>query len=78
MKVAERDELIIRTHEQTLNIWRVVDRMEQHQADQNDHILTALTLSKGNRTWITVFKWAGGTMILSGIGFAGWIIERLI
>ena len=38
MKTIERDELLTRIDERSNNIWRVVEALEKHQAEQNGYI----------------------------------------
>ena len=38
MKVTERDEILIRLDERSVNTWRLVEKMEKHQIEQNNHI----------------------------------------
>ena len=78
MKPLVRDELLARLDERTSNIWCVVEDIKTHTIEQNGFIMESITLSKSNKTWITVFKWIGGTVILSGLSFAAWVAERFI
>ena len=63
MKPAERDDLLIRLDERTNNIWRVVETLEAHQADQNGFIRENTIATAKNTSWRKTSKW------LLGIGF---------
>ena len=52
--------LLGRVSERTLNIWRVVEKIEKHQETQNDHIQTALVNSRVNRILIGI----GGSVLV--------------
>ncbi|KKM06050.1 hypothetical protein LCGC14_1747890 [marine sediment metagenome] len=57
----------IRQEERSYTIWRLLDKMERHQAEQNGYIRENLIVGKANSTWILVFRWAIGG-IIAGIG----------
>lgn len=68
MNDQERDELFIRVSERTLNIWHVVERLEQHESTQNGCILDNTKCSSGNRLWLKLFTGIGSGFILLLIG----------
>ena len=76
LKVLERDELLIRLDERTRNIWKLVEKLETHQAEANGFIKDNLIRSSSNRTWINVLRWTiGGLITALGVmwsKFQGW------
>ena len=70
MKAVDRDRLLERLDERTNNIWRTVELLEKHNADQNGYILTCLTRSAVNSRVIKIISSIGGAAIatkLSGL-----------
>ena len=70
MKASERDDLLVRLDERTNNIWRTVEKMEDHVEKQNGFILTCLTRSAVNSRVIKIISSLGGAAIatkLSGL-----------
>lgn len=65
MKQEQRDELLGRLDERTLNIWRVIGEIEKHQAEQNGLIRDTICQTTKNTTWIKAYRW-----IIGGIGTA--------
>ena len=63
------EEKFTRIDERTLNIWRVVEIIERHDVKQNGLLQDAIDIAKGNRIWITVFKWGGGFIVTALIAF---------
>jgi len=61
----EFHDMIIRIEERTRNIWRVVEKLEKHQSEQNGYIRIALTRSKVNRVLLSV----GGVIATTVIGW---------
>ena len=57
MKVAQRDELLARLEERSLNIWKILERLEDHQIKQNGLLEHCAKTMVRNSTWITAFKW---------------------
>ncbi len=62
----ERDELLYRIAERTQNIYHLTEKLEQHNALQNDHIFSQGKQVESNRTSI---KWI--KIILIGAGLVG-------
>jgi len=71
MEPVERDELLVRIDERTSNIWRAVEKLEKHNAEQNGFILQCLNKTNSNKVWIRVISGIGGSVI---IFFAYWIL----
>jgi len=69
LKQNERDKLLIRLEERTNNIWRMVEKIERHSANQNGLILEALKIGHGNKVWIRVLY----GFIISSVGVIGWL-----
>lgn len=69
MKAPERDNLLVRLDERTRNIWRVTEKLERHQEQQNGFIQTALIKSSRNTLWIKIISSVGGAAILIIVGF---------
>lgn len=63
MKAKDRDDLLARLDERSLNTWRVVEKIESHQAEQNSGIQQALLYCQKNSVWINTFKWAIGIIV---------------
>lgn len=71
MKPTERDELLVRIDERSRNIWRVVEQLETHQAEQNGYIKENLESTIKNTSWRKTDKWLLGilfTLILGAFG----------
>ena len=68
MKPQERDELLIRIEERTCNIWRSVEKLEKHNAEQNGFISNLLKDVASNKTAIKWIKFIIGGTILAGGG----------
>lgn len=64
MNKEEQDLLWARLDERTANIWRVVEQLEKHNAEQNGFIQEALIRTKTNRIWIRLIIGTGSTLIL--------------
>ena len=62
-------EWLARIDERTLNIWRVVEKMEQHQEAQNGYIQTNFVLTSRNTLWRKVICGVGGGSLLIIIGW---------
>ena len=71
MEPTERDLLLTRLEERTANIWRVVEKLEKHNADQNGFILKCLERTSSNKVWIRTISGVGGSAILF---FLYWIV----
>ncbi len=67
LKPKDREELIIRTNEAVHNIWRIVEKVEQHQRAQNNSIAEALQIGYSNRAWGKIMKWVIGGIVLIAI-----------
>ncbi len=76
MKAEERDKLLTQVAEQNRNIWRMVEKMEKHQAEQNGYIRENLIVGQANSTWILAFRWAIGG-IIAILGFFWTKLEGL-
>lgn len=50
MKQEDRDRLI-RVDERTSNIWRVIEKVEKHQAEQNGLVLKVVKDVSTNTSW---------------------------
>ena len=72
MNAKDRDELS-RISERTLNIWRVVEKLEQHQETQNGLILETIKITASNTTWRRVHTliigamWAGIIAVMNRV-----------
>lgn len=64
MKPAERDNLLIRLDERTCNIWREVEALAKHNAEQNGFIVTCLTRSSVNSRVIKIISSIGGSALV--------------
>lgn len=62
MKATDRDELIIRTHEGVSNIWRILEQLEQHQAEQNGYIRENLESTIKNTAFRKTSRWILGLL----------------
>ena len=65
MKASERDELLIRLDERSRNTYRVVEKLEKHQAEQNGFIQDTINQTTKNTTWRKAHTW-----VIGGIGTA--------
>ena len=71
MKLEERDKLLIRLEERTVNIWHVLEKLERHQDEQNGFIKDALLTSAQNTAWRKATIWfIGGLASAMGLLFA--------
>ena len=71
MKTAERDEILVRVSERTLNIWHVVEKLERHQEEQNGYIRENIIATTKNSSWRVTSRWIMGilfTVIFAVIG----------
>lgn len=50
-------EWLSRIDERTLNIWRVVEKMEAHAEEQNGYIRDNLKATSSNTTWRRALLW---------------------
>ena len=74
MTKQEQHDLLVRLDERTRNIWRSVEKMEKHQAEQNGSLQLAITRLDKHETFIRVFlQVARYTGIAAGIAFLGWL-----
>lgn len=74
MKAEERDQLLARLDERSLNMWRVLEKLEKHSSEQNGYILENFAKTNTNTTWRRVHTWVIGIMFSVFIA----IITRLI
>lgn len=65
MKVIERDDLLGRLDERTLNIWKTLEELKEQQIKQNGFIRENNDRSIKNAAWVIAFRW-----IIGGIGAA--------
>jgi len=66
----ELKNLMTRIDERTQNIWRSVEKLEKHQAEQNGFILQNMKSIAKNTTWVYVLKWILGASIA---GIISWL-----
>ena len=64
MKPQERDNLLIRIDERTINIWNVVEKQEKHLAGLNDTASKHAVKIESNSTSI---KWIVRILFASGV-----------
>ena len=72
MKQPERDEILIRVSERTLNIWRVVEKLERQKEQQNGFILENMKRGSRNSAYIKSIIGVGSTVIAT---FIGWLAK---
>ena len=73
-QLSGQGEILARLDERSNNTWKIVDKIEKHQTEQNDSISecvkqvakNTVRIAK-NTTWLVVFRW------IMGIGFAGMV-----
>jgi len=59
--MADKDsKLLIRIDERTQNIWKAVEKIEKHAAEQNGYIREITMACSKNTTWRKVFCWIIG------------------
>ncbi len=59
----KNNELLARIDERTRNIWRMVERLEKHQAEANGYIKENMKLSIKTAAWVTAIRWIMGIAI---------------
>jgi hypothetical protein len=62
-------ELLARIDERTNNIWRVVEKVEQHQVEQNGLMRKTCEKTERNTIWRRVIVGVGGSVFLIIIGW---------
>lgn len=76
LTASQKNELLIRLDERTNNIWRVAEKLERHQEEQNGFIKEALLASAKNTMWrkITITIFTGITTVIGILfsKFQGW------
>ena len=72
MKQGERDDLLIKLSERSLNTWRLIEKLEKHAAEQNGYIRENFMATSRNTIWRRVIVGVGGASLL---GLAGLVIK---
>ncbi len=67
----ERDELLYRISERTQNIYHLTEKLERHNALQNDHIFSQGKQVESNRTSIGRLWWLISIVVTGSGGTAG-------
>ena len=78
MKQEERDDLLIRVSERTLNIWHTIEKIEQHAAAQNGSITDLIRECSSNTSWRKTSKWIIGVWSGINVTLAGGIIFAMV
>ena len=68
MNTQQRDELLIRLSERTLNIWRTIEKMEVHLVTLNNSVGENKLGWKVNRRWLGVITTGLTAMVLKLVG----------
>ena len=72
LKPDERDNLLLRLDERSVNTYHLLEKLERHQEEQNDHIFENMKRSGRNAVYIKVICGVGGTSIIT---FLGWLAK---
>jgi len=67
----ELQDFITRIDERTLNIWRVVEKLEIHQSEANGYSRQNMENTAKNTTWISALRWVIGIAIAAMVGWLG-------
>ena len=70
LKPTQRDELLLKLDERSRNTYHLMEKLERHQEQQNDHIFENMKRSNRNSVYIKVIWIIGGTSIIT---FIGWL-----
>ena len=60
------EELLARIDERTLNTYKLMEKLESHQAEQNGYIRENMIACRNNSIWINVFRWSF-SIIVAGL-----------
>ena len=85
----KREELLIRLDERTKSIVhdlsgaedsikKSIEKIIQHQEEQNGHINACLRDIKSHETSINLFKWVAGIVVTAFLTFLGFFITHII
>ena len=89
MNDKEREELLIRLDERTKNIVhdlseaedsikKSIEKICQHQEDQNGYIGACLGDIKSHETSLNFFKWVAGIVVTAFLAFIGFFIDHIV
>ena len=70
LKPDQRDNLLLRLDERSVNTYHLMEKLERHQEEQNGYIRENMKLSNRNAVYIKVIWIIGGTSIIT---FIGWL-----
>jgi len=65
MNEVERDALLIRLDERSINTWKSIEKIETHQKDQNGYIEDCLKSTIKNTAWRKAYTWLIGSGIIA-------------
>ena len=62
------DKLLVRIDERTRNTYKLMEKLERHQAEQNGYIRENMKLSVSNKAFIKIICGVGGGLLLVMVG----------